>query len=65
MPPHETLQRPQSSGPWAMIVAVLALLIGLIVLLLVIFDGACRPDPVPAGAPATTEARPLEGKVTP
>lgn len=51
-----------------MVIAVLALLIGLVLVFLVLFDGACRPDPVPAGAPATTEARPLdngEGKVTP
>lgn len=38
-----------------MAVAVVALLLSILALLLIIFDGACRPDPVPAAQPVDAQ----------
>lgn len=51
---------PQTSPPsTGRALAIVSLVVALIALLLVILDGACRPDPVPAATPYVPQEMPV------
>lgn len=64
-PPSPPARQPVRSSASALVVSSIALLLAILALLVAVLDGACRPDPVPAGAPATTDTFPIEKKAAP
>ena len=58
-PAHTTTRRDR--GP--LVVSVVALLLSVFALVMVVADGACRPEPVPVADPLPPVAPPTDGQL--